>query len=103
MPNETHRAPLRYNISDFFSSLLGSSAVLLVCQLGFHQSVYGTSDSKLKSRPFKQDPADIAECSAFPLGDRFEFTAQVLADSEADLYFPLAHQSHLDQLADERA
>src|SRR6266852_2132640 len=22
MPNETHRAPLRYNISDFFSSLL---------------------------------------------------------------------------------
>jgi hypothetical protein len=23
MPNETHRASLRYNISDFFSSLLG--------------------------------------------------------------------------------
>src|SRR5258708_26552469 len=26
MPNETHRAPLRYNISDFFSSLLGPSS-----------------------------------------------------------------------------
>jgi hypothetical protein len=25
MPNETHRAPPRYNISDFFSSLLGLS------------------------------------------------------------------------------
>src|SRR5258708_19673670 len=25
MPNETHRAPLRYNISDLFSSLLGSA------------------------------------------------------------------------------
>jgi len=25
MPNETHYAPLRYNIPDFFSSLLGSS------------------------------------------------------------------------------
>jgi hypothetical protein len=24
MPNETHRAPLRYNIPDFFSSLLES-------------------------------------------------------------------------------
>ena len=28
MPNETHRAPLRYNISDFFSSLLDYPFIL---------------------------------------------------------------------------
>jgi len=72
---------------------LGSPVFLLVCQLDFHQSVYGTGDSKLQNRLFKQDPADIAECPAFPLGDPFEFPAQVFANS--DLYFPLAHQSHL--------
>jgi hypothetical protein len=41
MPYKTHRAPLRYNISDFFSSLLGVIVIKWIETRGLTYSLRG--------------------------------------------------------------
>src|SRR6266481_9281622 len=61
----------------------------------FQQSVYGTRHFQLLEAPFQNDFRDIAEFSPFLLSERLQFAAQVLPDSQAELYFPFAHQVFL--------
>lgn len=68
-----------------------------VCELDFHEPVYGARNAKLEHCPFDQDLSDVTEFPALPLSNAFEFTAQVLSDSQAYLSFPLAHLSHRSQ------
>src|SRR5258708_26031309 len=72
MPNETHRAPLRYNISDFFSSLLGLLSVLT--SLLREHSVLCTGE---RSNSTTRDRIEVAQCRS--KGENYD----VLANNEA--------------------
>jgi hypothetical protein len=63
----------------------------LGANLVFQEAINGACGFELIEAPFEKDFADIAELALFVGREFFEFGAQRLADSEADLCFPLTH------------
>jgi hypothetical protein len=88
MLNETHRAPPRYKISAFFSSLLAVDSIgnLLISDVGQHKIFKVSSASGIVSRVAGNGKAGFSGDGAPAVDASFLFPASIALDSTGNIF-----------------